>query len=173
MMELLHTTDYRLGLVTNGERWMLVDAPRDDTTGFISWYASLWSEEPLTLQAFCSLLSVSRFFSVSEDESLEAMLTESAQNQQEVTDQLGFQVRKAVEVLIQSLDKTDQDSNRSLLAEIEPNGSFSIISNPPGLKTRVQNWTLANHLLRQDEVSQFVNFSQKSSVVIVNFYRIL
>lgn len=120
MMELLHSTGYRLGLITNGERWMLVDAPRDDSTGFISWYASLWSEEPLTLQAFCSLLGVSRFFNVANDEVLEAILAESAQNQQEVTDQLGFQVRKAVEVLIQSLDKTDQDSNRSLLADIEP-----------------------------------------------------
>ena len=32
MMELLHATGVRLGLVTNGEQWMLVDAPagRDD-----------------------------------------------------------------------------------------------------------------------------------------------
>ena len=28
MMELLHATDVRLGLVTNGEQWMLVDARR-------------------------------------------------------------------------------------------------------------------------------------------------
>src|SRR5262249_34960223 len=48
MMELLHTTDVRLGLVTNGERWVLVDAPRGGATGFASWYASYWVEEPLT-----------------------------------------------------------------------------------------------------------------------------
>src|SRR2546422_4026108 len=42
MMELLHATDVRLGLVTNGEHWMLVHAPRGETTGFASWYASLW-----------------------------------------------------------------------------------------------------------------------------------
>jgi hypothetical protein len=32
MMELLHATEVRLGLVTNGKHWMLVDAPkgRDD-----------------------------------------------------------------------------------------------------------------------------------------------
>jgi hypothetical protein len=47
MMELLHATDIRLGLVTNGEHWMLVDAPRGNTTGFASWYATLWFEEPL------------------------------------------------------------------------------------------------------------------------------
>jgi hypothetical protein len=48
MMELLHASDVHLGLVTNGERWMLVDAPRGETTGFASWYASLWLEEQIT-----------------------------------------------------------------------------------------------------------------------------
>jgi len=37
MMELLHATETRLGLVTNGEQWMLVDAPKGETTGFASW----------------------------------------------------------------------------------------------------------------------------------------
>ena len=118
MMELLHATDVRLGLVTNGEQWMLVDAPRGDTTGFASWYANLWFDEPLTLRAFRSLLGVSRFFSVADDETLEAMLAESATHQQEVTDQLGLQVRRAVEVLIQSLDRADQDHGRELLAQV-------------------------------------------------------
>lgn len=118
MMELLHSTDVRLGLVTNGEHWMLVDAPRNETTGFASWYASLWLEEKITLQAFRSLLGAHRFFSVSETEMLEAMLAESAKHQQEVTDQLGLQVRRAVEVLIQSLDRADQDRGRQLLGKV-------------------------------------------------------
>ena len=42
MMELLRATTIRLGLVTNGEQWMLVDAPRDEATGYYSWYTSLW-----------------------------------------------------------------------------------------------------------------------------------
>ena len=116
MMELLHATDVRLGLVTNGNHWMLVDAPRGDTTGFASWYATLWFEENVTLRAFRTLLGVSRFFSVAADETLEAMLVESAKNQQEVTDQLGLQVRRAVEVLIQSLDRADQDDK--VLADV-------------------------------------------------------
>jgi hypothetical protein len=118
MMELLHATDVRLGLVTNGERWMLVDAPKGDTTGFASWYATLWFEENVTLRAFRTLLGVSRFFSVADEDTLEAMLVESAKNQQEVTDQLGLQVRRAVEVLIQSLDRADQDHGRALLADV-------------------------------------------------------
>ncbi|MBL9164623.1 MAG: hypothetical protein JNL18_17985 [Planctomycetaceae bacterium] len=118
MTELLHATGVRLGLVTNGEHWMLVDAPKGETTGYASWYASLWLEEPLTLRAFRSLLSASRIFGVSEDQTLEELLKKSASNQQEVTDQLGYQVRKAVEVLIHSLDKADQDFGRSLLADV-------------------------------------------------------
>jgi len=115
MTELLHGTGVRLGLVTNGEHWMLVDAPKGETTGYASWYASLWLEEPITLRAFRSLLSVSRFFNVAADQTLEALLKKSASNQQEVTDQLGYQVRRAVEVLVYSMDRADQDFGRELL----------------------------------------------------------
>src|SRR5690606_20245281 len=34
MTDLLHGTGVRLGLVTNGEHWMLVDAPKGETTGY-------------------------------------------------------------------------------------------------------------------------------------------
>lgn len=118
MMELLHATGVRLGLVTNGERWMLVDAPKSETTGFASWYASIWLDEPITFRAFTSLLGAGRFFNVADGDTLESLLKESAGNQQEVTDQLGYQVRRAVEVLVQSIDRADQDHDRSLLANV-------------------------------------------------------
>lgn len=118
MMELLHRTNCRIGLVTNGEHWMLVDAPTGETTGYISWYANLWLEENITLRAFRSLLGVRRFFSVPAEDNLETMLAESAGNQQEVTDQLGYQVRNAVEVLVQSFDRADQDRGGKLLKDI-------------------------------------------------------
>ncbi|AFW94762.1 putative restriction enzyme and modification methylase [Anabaena sp. 90] len=118
MMELLHACNVRLGLVTNGEHWMLVNAPRGETAGYISWYSSLWLEEHITLRAFKSLLSVYRFFSVDNSQILEQLLADSLTDQQEVTDQLGYQVRKAVEVLVQALDRIDQDRNRTLLTGI-------------------------------------------------------
>src|SRR5204863_3247974 len=77
-----------------------------------------WLEEPITLRAFRTLLAARRFFGVPEGQTLEALLAESASNQQEVTDQLGYQVRRAVEVLIQSLDRADQDHGRQLLAKV-------------------------------------------------------
>src|ERR1035441_7035194 len=60
-------------------------------------------------------LHLRRFFGVAEGDTLEALLKESAQDQQEVTDQLGYQVRRAVEVLVQAFDKLDQGSGRKLL----------------------------------------------------------
>jgi hypothetical protein len=117
MTELLHATGVRLGLVTNGEHWMLVNAPKGETCGYASWYSGLWQEEPITLRAFRSLFRLSRF-NAEADRTLESLLEKSASNQQEVTDQLGYQVRKAVEVLIHSLDRADQDFGRSLLADV-------------------------------------------------------
>ena len=52
--------------------------------------------------------------------------TKSASNQQEVTDQLGYQVRRAVEVLIHSLDRADQDFGRELLAGVRGRGSLRV-----------------------------------------------
>ncbi len=115
MMELLHACGVALGLVTNGEHWMLVFAPRGETTGYASWFGALWLDEPITLRAFHSLLGVRRFFGVAADDTLLALLKESVQDQQEVTDQLGYQVREAVEVLVQAFDILDQDANRTLL----------------------------------------------------------
>ncbi|HVU67336.1 MAG TPA: restriction endonuclease, partial [Ktedonobacteraceae bacterium] len=118
MAELLRYTGIRLGLVTNGEQWMLVDAPRDETTGYYTWEAALWSEEPLTLRAFRALLGMERFFSVAQDERLEALLAESREKQEEVTTQLGTQVRLAVGTLVRTLDRLDKDSQRTLLREM-------------------------------------------------------
>ena len=120
MAHLCRETQVRLGLVTNGEQWMLVDAPRGEISGFVSWYAGLWDQEPLTLRAFVSLLGARRFFGVAEEDRLEAMLSESASYQTEVTDTLGAQVRRAVEVLVQALDRADADTGRRLLADVSP-----------------------------------------------------
>jgi hypothetical protein len=124
MMELLHGSGVPLGLVTNGEQWMLVYAPRGEVTGYASWYASLWLDEPITLRAFHSLLGVHRFFGVAAAGTLPALLKESASNQQEVTDQLGYQVREAVEVLVQSFDALDKESSRTLLRGISATAQY-------------------------------------------------
>lgn len=119
MVELCRAAGVRLGLVTNGERWMFIDAPVGAVTSFASWYANLWSQEPKTLQSFVNLLGVRRFF-VDRSQQLPALLDESLKLQDEVTDALGEQVRRAVEVLIQSLDRANVDRNYTLLEGVEP-----------------------------------------------------
>lgn len=109
----------RVGLLTDGERWMLVNAPVGSTSSQASWYARLWFQEPITLKAFQSLLGVRRCFGQAED-TLESLLDESLKHHEEVTDTLGEQVRRAVEVLVQCLDKADEDRNRELLHDVKP-----------------------------------------------------
>lgn len=117
MTRLCRTHSVRLGLLTNGEAWTLVNAPQNSLSGTATWYARLWFQEPQTLRAFSSLLNVSRFFGPAQ-ETLPALLDESLGHQEEVTDTLGSQVRNAVEVLIQGLDKADERHNRELLKDV-------------------------------------------------------
>jgi len=52
----------RLGLVTNGERWTVVDAPVGQAAGYASWYANLWTQEPTTFAGFDALLGCAASF---------------------------------------------------------------------------------------------------------------
>ena len=116
MADLLRAADVPLGLVTNGEDWLLIHAPRTvETASYATWHAGLWSEEPLTLRALVSLLGVRRWFGVAAADRLDALFAESADHQQEVTAQLGAQVLAAVEILIQSIDRLDKERGRVLL----------------------------------------------------------
>lgn len=119
MTLLCRANEVRLGLVTNGEEWLLVNAPIGGTSGYASWFARLWWQEPVTLKAFISLLGVRRCFGPSEA-TLEQLLERSLAFQEEVTDTLGEQVRRAVEVLIQALGRADQDRNGELLKDVPP-----------------------------------------------------
>lgn len=119
MVSLLRGSGVPIGIVTNGERWMLVHAPVGAVASFASWYARLWGQEPETLRAFVSLLGIRRLFGPDE-EKIPALYERSLKHQDEVTDALGDQVRRAVEVLVQALDRADQDHNRELLQDVEP-----------------------------------------------------
>lgn len=119
MTLLCRANEVRVGLLTNGEQWMVVNAPVGNTSGTATWHARLWWQEPVTLKAFVSLLGVRRWFGQA-DRTLDQILERSTEFQEEVTDTLGEQVRRAVEVLIQALGRADQDRNGELLADIPP-----------------------------------------------------
>ena len=122
MSHLCRKVGTRLGLVTNGEQWMFVDSPEGGVTSYASWYARLWSQEPMTLTAFYELLNIRTVFNGFglNATKLTDLLDESIKHQDEVTETLGAQVQRAVEVLVQSLDRINNDSNGELLEGIEP-----------------------------------------------------
>lgn len=117
--ELARATEIPLALVTDGERWTVVWARPGQSTGTCAWQADLWLEEPITLRAFTTLLGARRFFALGLEQGLAALLADSAGRQQEVADQLGAQVRHAVELLITTLDRKDRERHGELLADLE------------------------------------------------------
>ncbi len=118
MAELCRATGVRVGLVTNSDTWTLVDAPVGSATGTATWDAQLWLDERSTLDAFTTLVGVRRFFSVADGDTLEALLEESADAEAEVTDQLGRQVRAAVELLVDAMSRANRERNGELFADL-------------------------------------------------------
>ena len=115
---LSRASEVPLALVTNGDRRTLVCAPGNASTGTCTWRAELWLEEPVTLRAFATLLGARRFFNLPAAEGLGALLAESADKQQEVTDRLGTQVRHAVELLVATIDRQDRERHGELLLHV-------------------------------------------------------
>jgi energy-coupling factor transporter ATP-binding protein EcfA2 len=60
------------------------------------------------------------------------------------------------------------DDGSFIAADIKPSGNFDLIGEPKNLPERVQNWAIENHLLRQDEVSDFIHLTkgEKYSVLL-------
>ena len=119
MTTLCRATGVRVGLITDGEQWTLVSVPADGGSSLGTWYARIWQQETVTLQAFVSLLEVRRCYGPAEV-NLDSLFLRSLEHQDEVTDTLGEQVRRAVEVLVQALDRADLDRDRELLKDMSP-----------------------------------------------------
>ncbi len=123
MADLLRAAGVELGLLTNGDAWMLVRMPRDAkdaTASYITWYAELWLEEPETLRAWRSLVGLRRISGAAPGEALADLLAEGAREHETVALTLGDQVRRAIQVLLRRIDEIDKDRDRALLAGIAP-----------------------------------------------------
>lgn len=98
-----------LGLATDGRWWALVWAPRGGVTSTAVFDAVAWAEaaERDVVRAFRSLLGRTRFFGVPEAEQLVPLLRASLDNQEDITEALGVQVRQAVELLVAAIGRAD------------------------------------------------------------------
>jgi hypothetical protein len=119
MVSILRGTGCPIGLLTNGEKWMLVHAPEGEIVSQMTWHARFWLQEIDTLRAFVSLLRLGRFFGA-PDGKLPALFEKSKDHQDDVTEALGDQVGRAIEVLIRSLDRADEERDRELLKDVAP-----------------------------------------------------
>ena len=119
---LLRMHQIPLGLVTDGRWWALVWAPPEGVTSVAVWDAALWLEERETLAAFRCLLERRRFLGVPDAETLPALLSAGIEQQEEITEGLGRQVRQAVEMLVEAIGRAGRHGGpaEGLLADIDP-----------------------------------------------------
>ena len=106
---LLRETGVELGLLTNGEAWRLVVASPSETTSWMTWTAQTWNDDPITLAAFKDLLGESRFYAGPRDQVILELIKQSRQRQLDVADQLGSQVREALQSLVHEIDRADAE----------------------------------------------------------------
>ncbi|MEV5710258.1 DNA methyltransferase [Actinoallomurus sp. NPDC052274] len=105
MEELLRAGGIPIGVVTDGRWWAIVSA-REQTmvaSGIVD--AQTWIEEPQTRNAFIALLQRRRLVGGKPADRLTELFRESVAAAEEITEALGTQVRRAVELLVQALSE--------------------------------------------------------------------
>ncbi|MGI9822190.1 Eco57I restriction-modification methylase domain-containing protein [Agromyces sp. Marseille-Q5079] len=105
MAALLRKTGISIGIVTDGRWWALVSATKDVTTASGIWDSDLWRVERPSRDAFFALAS---FMSIAgpPEKRLPLLFTESVASAEQITVALGDQVRRAVELVLQSMSDT-------------------------------------------------------------------
>ncbi len=109
-----------LALVTDGDYLTLVHARPDIPTGWGTWRASEFASEPVLLSSFISMLGARRFTGATPGDTPQALLAESVDSQADVTDQLGTQVRQAVELLVNAISRANLERSGALLEGVGP-----------------------------------------------------
>ncbi|MDX2375194.1 SAM-dependent DNA methyltransferase [Microbacterium sp. LRZ72] len=116
MAALLRETGVTIGIVTDGRWWALVSAAKDVTTASGVWDALLWREERPSRDAFLALASYTSMAGGSPEKRLPSVFAKSVASAEEITEALGDQVRRAVELVLQSMS----DTHLRALAQGEP-----------------------------------------------------
>ncbi|MFJ6022587.1 Eco57I restriction-modification methylase domain-containing protein [Nocardiopsis alba] len=107
-----------LSLVTDGQLWALVHARPGEPTSVGVFDADLWLEESVLFQAFTALLESKRVQvpATAKDgktasDSTAALFARTFEKQSDLTDDLGKQVRQAVELLVAEIARIDRGSS--------------------------------------------------------------
>ncbi len=104
---LLRESGVTIGIVTDGRWWALVSAEKDVTTASGVWDALLWrGEERQSRDAFFALANYSSIAGGAAEKRLPLLFAESVASAEQITEALGDQVRRAVELVLQSMSDT-------------------------------------------------------------------
>lgn len=102
---LLRKAEVEVGIVTDGQWWALVWAKEGEPTGSGMVNALTWAEEPLLRDAFFTLINQRRFRATDAEQRLTRLFERSELEAEEITEALGTQVRRSVELLIQAFSE--------------------------------------------------------------------
>ncbi|MGM1018265.1 MAG: Eco57I restriction-modification methylase domain-containing protein [Actinomycetota bacterium] len=102
MANLLRETGVTVGIVTDGRWWALVSAAKDITTASGVFDAQLWREERPSRDAFFTLAGFTSIAGGLPEKRLDLLFAESVASAEQITEALGDQVRRAVELVLQS-----------------------------------------------------------------------
>lgn len=102
---LLRKAQVEVGIVTDGQWWALVWAKDGKPTGSGMVNALTWAEEPLLRDAFFTLINQRRFRALDAEQRLGRLFERSELEAEEITEALGTQVRRSVELLVQAFSE--------------------------------------------------------------------
>ncbi|GAA1716413.1 Eco57I restriction-modification methylase domain-containing protein [Dietzia cercidiphylli] len=102
---LLRKAQVEVGIVTDGQWWALVWAKDEKPTGSGMVNALTWAEEPLIRDAFFTLINQRRFRASDAEQRLSRLFERSELEAEEITEALGTQVRRSVELLVQAFSE--------------------------------------------------------------------
>ncbi|MCU1492291.1 MAG: Type restriction enzyme methylase subunit, partial [Acidimicrobiaceae bacterium] len=117
---ILRENQIPVGIVTDGRWWGLVCAREGAMAASGIVDALTWIEEPRTRDAFLTLIGRQYLIGGDPSERLSVLFEESVAAAEEITEALGAQVRRAVELLIQSFSESAADARRRGLPDPLP-----------------------------------------------------
>ncbi|MGC4850569.1 Eco57I restriction-modification methylase domain-containing protein [Micromonospora sp. DT15] len=128
MEAMLRGTGIAIGIVTDGRWWALVCARPDAMVASGIVDAQTWVEEPLTRNAFLTVIARQYTIGGDPNERLPKLFEESVAAAEEITEALGAQVRRAVELLTQAFAETAADHDRRGLRDPLPDAPHDTYS---------------------------------------------
>ncbi len=106
MEELLRKSGVRIGVVTDGRWWAVVSARPETMVASGITDSQRWVELPAVRDAFLQLLRLPRLTGNRKEDLLTELFGDSVAAAEEITEALGTNVRRAVELLVRALSES-------------------------------------------------------------------